>query len=82
MIGEKKMPKKEIQHINNDKQDSKAMAKAKGQEMIDVKWEKTPTWTSWRFSSPNTTKLPEDKKDYKLFTEEGNAGNDDYDKES
>tara|TARA_R100000781_G_scaffold112697_2_gene80179 strand:+ start:1368 stop:1601 length:234 start_codon:yes stop_codon:yes gene_type:complete len=77
MIGEKKMPKKEIQHLSGDKADSKTMAKAKGQEMINVKWEKTPAWTIHSFSS-NTT---DDKKDYKLFTEEGNKGNDDYDTE-
>tara|TARA_R100000781_G_scaffold114650_2_gene86014 strand:+ start:105 stop:341 length:237 start_codon:yes stop_codon:yes gene_type:complete len=78
MIGEKKMPKKEIQHLNSNKKDSKAMAKAKGQEMINVKWESTPTWHIHSFSS----ETPDSKKDYKLFTEEGNKGHDDYDTES
>ena len=72
------MPKKEVQHINSDKKYSKAMAKAKGQEMINVKWEKTPSWTIHSYTSSSTN----DKNEYKFFTEEGNKGNDDYDTES
>ena len=66
-----------VKHTNGNKKDSKTMAKAKGQEMVDVKWEKTPTWTIHSFTSDSTG----DKNDYKLFTEEGNTGNDDYDTE-
>ena len=69
------MPKREIGHINGNKKDSKSMAEAKGRESIDVKWESTPTWTVFSMNPPNT------KNDYKLFTEKGNEGNDDYDKE-
>ena len=77
MIGEKKMSKQSIKHVNGSKEDSKSMANSKNKEMVNVKWEKTPTWTIHSYSS-NTT---DDKKDYKLFTEEGNKGNDDYDTE-
>jgi hypothetical protein len=45
MKGVKKMPKKEIKHINGTKADSKELADAKKQEPVDVKWEKTPSWT-------------------------------------
>ena len=39
------MPKRKIKHINGNKADSKKMANAKKQELVDVKWESTPTWT-------------------------------------
>ena len=45
MKGVKKMPKREIKHIDGNKADSKEMANAKKQEFVDVKWEKTPSWT-------------------------------------
>ena len=70
------MPKKEIQHINSNKADSKQMANSKRQETVDVKWESTPTWSVFNMNP----QAP--KNDYKLFTEEGNKGKDDYDKES
>ena len=67
-----------IQHINGTTEDSKKMVNSRGKEAVDVKWEKTPSWTAYRFGTPSVT----ENKDYKLFTEEGNSGNDDYDKES
>ena len=76
MIGEKKMSKRKIGYINGNKKNSKAMANAKQQEIVDVKWEATPTWTVFNMT-PETP-----KNDYKLFTEEGNQGKEDYDKES
>ena len=66
-----------IQHINGTTKDSKAMVNARSKEAIDVKWEKTPTWTIHSFTSDTT----DNKQDYKLFTEDGNKGNDDYDTE-
>ena len=52
------------------------MANSKRQETVDVKWESTPTWSVFNMNP----QAP--KNDYKLFTEEGNKGKDDYDKES
>jgi hypothetical protein len=46
-----------IKHINGTKADSKAMADAKKQEPVDVKWESTPSWTVMsNFSTNNDTK--------------------------
>ena len=72
------MSKKSIKHSESNKS-AKNMANAKQHELINVKWESTPSWTSYVFSSDKKT---DNKKEYKLFPEEGNKGNDDYDKES
>jgi hypothetical protein len=66
-----------IQHINGTKQDSKNMVNARSKEAVDVRWEKDPTWTVYNYTESTTN----DKMNYKLFTEEGNKGNDDYDTE-
>ena len=71
------MSKKEIKYINSNKKDSKAMADAKEKVFVNINWESTPTW-----NIISLNKTPESKADYKLFTEKGNEGNDDYDKES
>ncbi len=66
-----------VNHIDGNKKNAKSMAQAKGRETVDVKWESTPTWTIHTMNMNKT----EPKNDYKLFTEEGNKGNDDYDTE-
>ena len=43
------MPKREIKHISGNKADSKEMADTKKQELVDVKWESTPTWRVMSF---------------------------------
>jgi len=55
MIGEKKMPKREIKHINGNKTDSKEMANAKKQEFVNVEWESTPTWSIMSFDNNKKT---------------------------
>ena len=72
MIGEKKMPKKEIQHLNSNKKDSKEMAEAKQQELVNVKWESTPTWTITTIERAEPA-----KNEYKLFTEKNKDSSDD-----
>lgn len=72
MIGEKKMPKKEIQHLNSNKKDSKEMAEAKQQEFVNVEWVKTPSWTLSIFEKSTPA-----NNEYKLFTEKNDKKSDD-----
>ena len=63
MIGEI-MAKKTIQHINGTNTDSKNTAEAKQRELVDVKWEATPTWNMIEFHRNSPL-----KNEYKFFGE-------------
>ena len=58
------MSKRTIQHPNGTKKDSKHMAEAKKQELVDVKWESTPRWHEITFGPSNKT-----ANEYKFFTD-------------
>ena len=49
-------------HVKADKPSSKAHAEVKTHEMVDVKWESTPSWTMMEFH-----KAPPSENEYKIF---------------